>query len=663
MTRSFRTRIGFLAVLALVVGAAPLAQAAATAGLYGLPKISRADFNRLAVQQGLPLFWLGDPDEDGVPAPGEVAFIGLGVSAAPLVRGGAFTRAFETAYRAVAEALRQETVRRELDQARPTLVVTDLSGLRPAEKTFVAFLLKAAAEIDRLYLKQVGAWDLLPGRVGDLSRRLEGLDPASRTLFQRNLGPWCVAPLTEQDPFCNGLPALPPRRWDTYPADVPHEDAFCEELRTHADAKQLLDPFQVVRRRGGGYVAVPYGEAYRGGMRNVARALRGAAKALRGRTDEAALVRYLLAAAEGFETNQWNEADEAWAAMNAENSAWYLRIAPDEVYWDLCQSKGAFHLSFARIDRRSLEWQAKLDPLRDDMEQAFSDLIGEAYGARDVSFHMPDFIEIILNAGDSKSPMGATIGQSLPNWGPVAEEGRGRTVVMTNLYQDPDSRRVMRSKAASLLTPASMSFYSDDPTPEIVGIILHEAAHNLGPHSDFRIGGKGPREIFGGRVASLLEELKAQTASLYLLPLLREHGALTAEEVRQSYTGAITWAFGHVSRGMFTPTGIPKTYSQLAAVQVGFFMEAGALRWEVSPDPDRGEPVGRFAIDFEKLPDAVRELMRRVGTIKSTGDTEGAEALITPYVEGDKRPLVHMDEIRERSLAYPKATFLYSVTL
>ena len=46
------------------------------------------------------------------------------------------------------------------------------------------------------------------------------------------------------------------------------------------------------------------------------------------------------------------------------------------------------------------------------------------YAARKVAFNFPDFIEIVLNAGDSRSALGAVMGQSLPNWGKVAQENR-----------------------------------------------------------------------------------------------------------------------------------------------------------------------------------------------------------------------------------------------
>ena len=638
------------------------ASADAAKGLYGLPPVPRAEFNRIATQQGLSVFWTSDVDADGVPEPGEIVPVVLGRCEAPLVEDGRLTAAFETVYRRVVETLRRETVRKELDQARPTLVHTDTTGFTKAERRFVGIMIDVARLIEELFAAQQDVDELTPpaGHQSVLATD----DPASRVMLHRNQGPWGAAPLTEGDPLCNAMSWFPARTWDTYPPGEPHTSALCDELRDHAEAKQLLDPFHVVRREGGALRVIPYHDAaiYGPTMKKVAAGLREAAGALAG-TDEAALIRYLEAAARGFETNHWHDADEAWAAMNAGNSAWYLRVAPDEVYWDLCQSKAAFHVSFARIDARSLAWQEKLNPLRDALEKAIADAIGEAYAPRAVSFQMPDFIQIVLNAGDARSAMGATIGQSLPNWGPVAEEGRGRTVVMTNLYKDPDSLRTMRQKAASLLTAASMAHYSDDPTPDLVGIILHEAAHNLGPHSDYAIGGKGPREIFGGRMASLLEELKAQTAALFLLPVLVEAGALTLEEAHQSYTGAIAWAFGHISRGMKTPTGIPKTYSQLAAVQVGSLMEAGALRWELSEDAETGQPTGRFAIDYDKMPGAVATLMAEVGRIKATGDKAAAEALVTPYVEGDKKALVHMEEITQRQLAYPKATFLYTVEL
>ncbi len=387
-------------------------------------------------------------------------------------------------------------------------------------------------------------------------------------------------------------------------------------------------------------------------MKLIATRLRGAANAIAKVAEEKALHNYLLAAARGFDTNDWSEADEAWAAMNSDNSKWYVRIGPDEVYFDPCQQKAGFHASIARIDQKSRAWQQRLTPLRAEMERSLATLIGPPYKARDVKFHMPDFLDIVMNAGDSRHPLGAAIGQSLPNWGKVVQEGRGRTVVMSNLYTDEDSRRISRLQAAALLGKATMSFYSDARDPKLLGVVLHEAAHNFGPYSDYRIDGKSAKQIFSGELASTLEELKAQNASLWYLQLLRRKGLINDTLLKQCYTDSLAWAFGHISRGMVTPSGRAQPYSQLAAVQVAFFTEEGALSFK----------NGKFDINFDRLPAAVEKLMKRVGQIKARGDQAAGRQLVEYYTRGKGYQLVHQAHIARELLRWPKASFLYSIT-
>lgn len=642
-------------VLALSLSPAFQAPAAAEPAptVYGLPALARADFNRLAAQAGVPLFWAVDTGVAGVPEPGELVALGVLAGRNPFVAGGALTPAFEKAWRGLVEARRQEAVRRELDQGVPTLVRTDLSGLNAAEKAMVRHILRAADRVAGLFQRQSGAANLA---------NPEDLDsPQSAALFDRNQGPWCAAPLTERDPFCNALPGFPARRWDPYPPDVDHDLALCDTLRDLPNGEQLLAPFTVVRRFQGGFVSLPLTAAYGDEMKAVADDLDLAAKAA-SVIKEKAFARYLAAAAEGFRTNDWAAADEAWAAMNTRNSRWYLRIGPDETYWDLCQTKAGFHVSFARIDRSSLELQDRLTRLRSRMERSLGE-IAPAYQPRDVRFAMPDFIEIIVNAGNSRAPIGATIGQSLPNWGKVASEGRGRTVVMTNLYTDPDSRTMAREKAAQMLHDATMADYTDDRRIALLDIILHEATHNLGPHSDYRIDGRDPRAVFGGQVATVLEELKAQTGSWFYTDLLRETGVITDAEARQIYVHALAWSFGHLSQGLFSPSGNPKPYSQLSAIQIGFLADRGALTWEETADPTTGQAFGKFRLHFDRVPAAARELMAEVVRIKATGDVDAAKALIDRYVIGEGAAQVHQPEIAERLLDFPKGTLVYSVDL
>jgi len=612
--------------------------------------LPRPEFNRWAVRENLPVYWIADVDNDGDLDPDELADL--------LFYPTSGQTDFETAYDRIVGAAkappttdeRQRLVGLDLDQGRATLVRTDLTTLSNDDKMFVRHMLEIARLIDGLYAQQDGA-AAVAAQVAP--------DPASQSLSRRNRGPRCVGPATEKEAACSAIPGAPKPIVGVYPAAMQADEKFCKTLEARKDAEALLTPFTVVTEQEGKLAAVPYTVAYAEPMKAIATELTAAADAIKDPT-EAPLVAYLRAAAASFGSNDWQPADEAWAKMNAENSKWYVRVAPDEVYWEPCAHKAGFHLTFARINQGSLEWQKKLVPVQQDMEAAVAAHAGKPYVTHKVTFHLPDFIDIIVNAGDDRTPLGATIGQSLPNWGPVANEGRGRTVAMSNLYGDPDSIAARRSQAETLLDAASMAAYSASAEPGLLNTILHEATHNLGPAHEYKVKGKTDDAIFGGPLASVFEELKAQTGALFLLEFVRSKGLISDELARQTYVDGIVWAFGHISQGMYTGSGNRKAYGNLAAIQVGFLMDHGALTWDDNAMAANGKDKGAFTIHLDKIVPVVDEMMTTVAGIKARGDKAAAEALAAKYVDGKVVPHAI---ISERVLRLPKASFVYSVSL
>lgn len=634
-------------------GSGSAAPAAATGKL---DRISRADFNRFAVRLDLPVYWIADTNGNQAIDPDEVASLLFYPTSATWVSSGAFTKDFTDAYEQIVAASkappatdpRIALVDEELDQGRATLVRTELSGASAEDKKLVDHMLAIARHIDSIYLRQNGA--------AALADRVPA-DPASQSLFRRNRGPRCVAPKTENNPQCSAIPGAPKPVVDVYPAELQKSPAFCKDLEGRPDAEALLGHFSAVRDQGGKLVAVPYSEAYRDEMTAISSELTAAADDMKDPAEQA-LVAYLRAAAKSFTTNDWLPADEAWAKMNVDNSRWFVRVAPDEVYWEPCSHKAGFHLSFAKIDQGSKQWQAKLVPVQQEMEAAVAARAGAPYTARKVTFHLPDFIDIVINAGDDRTALGATIGQSLPNWGPVANEGRGRTIAMVNLFTDPDSREVRAAQAASVLDAASMKLYAGTPEPGLLTTILHEATHNLGPAHEYKVHGKTDEQIFGGEVASVLEELKAQTGALFLIEFLRGKGLISDELARQTYVDAIVWAFGHISLGMYDANHSRKTYGNVAAVQIGFLIDHGALTWDDGATAGNGTDHGAFVIHPDKLVAACDEMMKTVAGIKARGDKAAADALLAKYVDGT---VVPHHTIQERFLRFPKASLVYSV--
>ena len=284
------------------------------------------------------------------------------------------------------EVARREAVKKELAQGRVTLVATDLASAPPRRSASSASSRTAAELIEKLYAKQEGTLDL--------AAKIPADDTASTSMFFRNQGPKCEAPQTQNDPACSAIPDAPKGKLSgLYPGRAARQPEVLRrphEARGGKKEKVLMDPFTVVTPTATGGRRKPTKtpsrrcRTTRSSRRTstaVSGQLKAAAEALGEK--EPALKAYLLAAAQAFTDDKWWPADEAWAKMDAKNSKYYLRIAPDEVYHEPCSTKALYHVSFGLINQGSLKWQSKLDPLKTDMEKALAELAGPSVqGAR-----------------------------------------------------------------------------------------------------------------------------------------------------------------------------------------------------------------------------------------------------------------------------------------
>lgn len=631
----------------------------------GFARITRLDFNQLAVEHNLPFFWRTDTNADSTLQAKELV---ITWSHAPHSRAefiddeGRFTKAFGSLYEqmtkpetastlAPAELERQRAVRLELAQGRPTLVESDFSKQPEADKKLVAHLLRVAVSLEQIYAKQKGT--------AGLEAQLEANDPASAALFFRNQGPQCAAPKTERMPECHALPLATKPVFGLYPAEIQGDPKFCDMLSKQKNKAELLDHFALVVKgdQPNSFKGLKYSKAYPSEMSSIASELDAAAADLG--SEEPALKAYLGAAALAFRDDDWERANRAWVKMGSDNSKYYLRVGPDEVYYEPCAWKAGFALAFARINPDSIEWRRRLEPIKQELENELARLAGKPYRARPVGFKLPDFIDVVLNAGDNRAPIGATVGQSLPNWGPVAETG-GRTVTMTNLYTDDDSQKAMSERMSSLYCSASMKLA--DPKPSVMGIVLHEAAHNLGPSHDYQVNGKVDSAIFGGPLAATLEELKAQTAALYLPGMLVDRHLITKVEADISRVQEVAWTFGQIAQGMYDPQGRPKNYSQLAAIQLGSLTTSGAVEWLPNQPAANGSDKGCYEVQLDKWQTGASELARQVLQIKGRGDKAAAVALKQRWVDDEGAFKEQRALIASRWLRSPKSSFVYSIT-
>jgi hypothetical protein len=630
-------------------------------------RLDRLAFNRRAVELDEPIFWRADANGDGLLAPDElvVTWTYAALARTELVDGrNEFTPKFRAIYErmlrpddtsalAAAERKRRDAVRLELSQGQPTLVESDLSGASDAEKRMVAHLMRAAVAIEHLYARQKGT--------AGLEGRIPRDDPASAAMFFRNQGPFCEAPKTENDPACRALPAPVKPIFGLYPAELQRDSSFCALLQKQKNAAQLTDHFSIVvpGDAPNSFRPVKYSEAYKDDMEVVAKELEGGASQLE--DDEAALKRYLRAAARAFRDDDWEPANEAWVGMGNGHSKYYLRVGPDEVYFEPCGWKAAFAFAFARINQESLAWRRRLEPIKQDLENELARLAGPPYRARPVRFELPDFIDLVLNAGNNRWSRGAVGGQSLPNWGPWAEKG-GRTMIMSNVGVDADSRKVLMTRLASLSCHATMSKVSADPKLEIMAYVLHEAAHNLGPTREHRIKGNLDQVVFGGPLALMLEELKAETAAIYFPAELVRRELITQDEADVAKILEVAFAFGQIAQGVYDSQGRSKPYGELSSIELGVLQGAGVLEWKAGETAANDKDRGCFELHEDLWQGAVAPFAEHVLQIKSRGDRRGAERLKKEWVDDDNDWKKTREVIAERWLREPRGSYVYSLS-
>jgi hypothetical protein len=232
---------------------------------------------------------------------------------------------------------------------------------------------------------------------------------------------------------------------------------------------------------------------------------------------------------------------------------------------------------------------------------------------------------------------------------------------MTNFYTDADSRAAIHEKAASVLCKGTFDPAGLDPSLSVMGTVLHEASHNLGPAHEYKVKGKTTSEIFGGPLASTFEELKAQTSSLYFADWLADKGAIDKKTAALGHLSDLVWAMGHISEGMYAADGSPKPYAQLASIQVGSFVDAGAMAWKAGETAANGRDQGCFEIREAKLPKAIVALEKAVAGAMGRGDKAAAVKLREKYADAPGEWAKLREVIAERWLRSPRSSFVYSI--
>jgi hypothetical protein len=507
----------------------------------------------------------------------------------------------------------------------PTTLRVDISRLSAGDRQALAKLIEAGRLLNPIFIKQYWSGNLALYTL--LQQDTTPLGKARLRLFWINKGPWSA--LDDYRPFIPGVPAEKPPGSNFYPEDMtkPDFETWIAALPKE-DQEQARGFFTVIRWKNGTHsasngalLAVPYSEEYKDNLTQVADLLKEAASL----TANASLKNFLNLRADAFLSNTYYDSDLAWMDLDAPID---ITIGPYETYNDqVFGYKAAFEVF---VNLRDDDETTKFSVLSAHLQEVENNLpLDPQYRNPKLGKAAPiRVVDEVLYAGDSNHGI-ATAAYNLPNDERMVQQ-RGSKRVMLRNVQEAKFRSVLLPIARRVLSSSTMidvnfeSFFNQ--------IVAHELTHGLGPHQ-ITVDGldttarKELKELY-----SAIEEAKADVTGLFALQYMMDHakemnlsGVLPTDDAgqRQLYTTYLASMFRSMR------FGLEDAHGKGMAVQFNFFMDHGA----VAPRAD-----GTFALDLEKMKQAVRHLDHDLLTIEAQGDYAAAKKLLDEM--GVIRPLL-----------------------
>jgi hypothetical protein len=498
----------------------------------------------------------------------------------------------------------------------PVELRADVAKLPPNEQEALREILRAAALMDALFLRQV--WAGNQTLLLDLSQDASELGRARLDAFRLHKGPWDR--LEHDRPFIPGVPPKPPSGSFYTADDKASVEKWVKTLKGPARA-QATGFFTTVRRDPRGrFTAVPYSVEYQPELQLASEHLRRAALL----TAQPTLRRYLTTRADAFLSNDYYASDVAWMELD---SSIEPTVGPYEVYEDGWFAQKAAFQAFVT--------------LRDEVETAkLQRLSGELQGLEDTLPIEPRFrnrklgtlspirvVNSLFSSGDANRGV-QTAAFNLPNDERITREKGAKRTMLKNV-QEAKFRLVLVPISQVALTPAAQANVDFDAF--FTFILMHELMHGLGPNA-ITVGGKKTTVRAELQDAySAIEEAKADISGMWALGQLADRGVLDEALAERMYDTYLAGCFRTIR------FGVNEAHGRGKAMQLNFLLDQGAVR--VRED-------GRFEVVREKIRPAAEALTRQLMTLQATGDRAGAKKLLETAVI---RPPVQkvLDQLRD----------------
>jgi len=473
-------------------------------------------------------------------------------------------------------------------------------GLTARDVKLVNKLVDASVYLEQIYWRQND-----PDALG-LYQALQGSSNPKDEMLRKYI--WINGSrydlLEENKPFVGTTPMYPGRGY--YPHGLTREQIE-DFVKQHPDKKdEIYSSTTVIRWHNDQLVGLPYHIAYRSFLEPAATALREAADL----SSDPEFAKFLRMRADALLTDDYFQSDLAW--LDLKKPKFDVIFAPYETYDDgllgVKASYGAAVLIRNDEESKKLELFEKYVP---DIQDALP-LAPEDRPSKHGLETPMEVVDAPYRAGDLRHGYQA-VADNLPN-DPKVHEQKGSKKIFFKNFMDARVNYVIVPLAQYVMRPEQAAKVTGEGY--LLGTIMHEMAHGLGPAFARTANGKVSIREAIGPAYNGLEEAKADVVGMFGLKWMVDHGAIPKEKLEEFYASYVGGMFRTVRFG----TG--EAHGQAEMMEFNYLSERGALK---------REPTGKYVIDYAAMPDAIADLAKELLDIEAKGDRARAESWFKKY--------------------------------
>jgi len=476
----------------------------------------------------------------------------------------------------------------------------DLTALSDIDKQVLRKLILVADILDEVYLRQT--YDDNASIKAQIHASSHADKELILSLYNLHYGPWDT--LEGDQNFFGDIKR--PDGAGVYPTDMTKVE-FNEWIRLHPeDEAEFKSGYTVIRRQGDKLIAIPYSQYYAKEMKASASLMREAAAL----TLDQSLKTFLTKRADAFLNDEYRDSEMAWMDLDGSLE---VAIGPYETYTDKLFGYKTFFEAFITV--RNKEDSAKLDVYKKYLKEMELNLpIPNAHKNLQRGSESPiSVVDQVAGGGDNK-PAVQTTAFNLPNDEYVREVKGSKKVMLKNVLNakynavmQPISALIIAKEQQSLL----MESYFFNET------LFHELSHGLGPGTIIKDGKTTSVAEQLQETYSKVEEGKADVMGAYNMLFLMDKGELPMAEKNNML---VTYFAGLFRSMRF---GIHEAHGAGAAFQYNYFKEKQAFSFD--------NQAQRYTVDFDKMTQAITDLVREVCMIQALGDYQASKAFLDKY--------------------------------